>query len=68
MSSTSSGLISATRSRWRRGFLRLFSGATNELGRIAPGHFASLVHLDDDLRVLETWIEGRPTADGSRAQ
>lgn len=38
----------------------------NELGRIAPGHLASLVHLDDELRVLETWIEGRPTADGSR--
>jgi N-acetylglucosamine-6-phosphate deacetylase len=38
----------------------------NELGRIAPGHLASLVHLDDDLRVLETWIEGRPIADGSR--
>ena len=38
----------------------------NELGRIAPDHLASLVHLDDELRVLETWIEGRPTADGSR--
>ena len=38
----------------------------NELGRIAPRHLASLVHLDDELRVLETWIEGRPTADGSR--
>lgn len=38
----------------------------NELGRIAPGYLASLVHLDDDLRVIETWIEGRPTADGSR--
>jgi N-acetylglucosamine-6-phosphate deacetylase len=40
----------------------------NELGRIMPGHLASLVHLDDELRVLETWIEGRPTADGSRVQ
>lgn len=37
-----------------------------ELGRIAPGYLASLVHLDDDLRVLETWIEGRPTAEGSK--
>jgi N-acetylglucosamine-6-phosphate deacetylase len=36
-----------------------------DLGRIAPGHLASLVHLDDELRVCETWIEGRPTADGS---
>ena len=38
----------------------------HDLGRIAPGHLASLVHLDDELRVCETWIEGRPTADGSR--
>jgi N-acetylglucosamine-6-phosphate deacetylase len=31
----------------------------DELGRIAPGVLASLVHLGDDLKVLETWIEGR---------
>lgn len=37
-----------------------------ELGRIALGYLASLVHLDDDLRVLETWIEGRPTAEDSK--
>ena len=37
-----------------------------ELGRIAPGYLASLVHLDDDLRVLETWIEGRPGSYGSK--
>ena len=30
-----------------------------DLGRIAPGYLASLVHLDDDLNVLETWIDGR---------
>lgn len=36
-----------------------------ELGLIAPGYLASLIHLDDDLRVLETWIEGRHAADGS---
>lgn len=36
-----------------------------ELGRIAPGYLASLVHLDDELRVLETWIEGRPSHDSS---
>jgi N-acetylglucosamine-6-phosphate deacetylase len=36
----------------------------HDLGRIAPGYLASLVHLDDRLHVLETWIEGRPTADG----
>jgi N-acetylglucosamine-6-phosphate deacetylase len=31
-----------------------------DLGRIAPGYLASLVHLDEELRVLETWIEGQP--------
>ena len=32
-----------------------------DLGRIAPGYLASLVHLDDELRVTETWGEGQPT-------
>ncbi len=36
-------------------FLRL----DHELGRIKPGYLASLVHLDDDLQVLETWIDGK---------
>ena len=31
----------------------------HDLGRIAPGYFANLVHLDDALKVRETWIEGR---------
>ena len=31
----------------------------HELGRVAPGYLASLVHLGDDLYVRETWIEGR---------
>ena len=31
-----------------------------DLGRIAPGYLASLVHLDHELHVLETWIEGCP--------
>ena len=56
------GDVLAMASRVPATFLR----RDNELGRIAPGHLASLVHLDDELRVLETWIEGRPTADGSR--
>ena len=30
----------------------------NELGRIAKGFIASLVHLSDDLRVNKTWING----------
>jgi N-acetylglucosamine-6-phosphate deacetylase len=36
-------------------FLRL----DNELGRIAPGYLASLVHLGEDLSVKQTWIGGR---------
>jgi N-acetylglucosamine-6-phosphate deacetylase len=31
----------------------------NDLGRIGPGYFANLVHLGDDLRVRQTWIEGK---------
>ena len=30
-----------------------------ELGRLAPGYLASLVHLDDELMVRETWVEGQ---------
>ena len=35
-----------------------FLGLDGELGRIAPGHRASLVLLDDGLQVRESWIEG----------
>ena len=35
-----------------------FLGLDGELGRIAPGYRASLVLLDDDLNVAETWIDG----------
>ena len=35
-------------------FLRL----ERELGRIAPGYRANLVHLTDDLAVTATWIDG----------
>ncbi len=31
----------------------------HELGRVKPGYLASLVHLDDDLQVLQTWIDGK---------
>lgn len=31
----------------------------HELGRIKAGYLANLVHLSDDLRVLETWIDGK---------
>lgn len=33
-------------------------GLGDRLGRIAPGHRADLVLLDDGLQVVETWIDG----------
>ncbi|MDE2138695.1 MAG: N-acetylglucosamine-6-phosphate deacetylase [Gammaproteobacteria bacterium] len=46
-------------SQWPAEFLRLGS----EYGRIAPGQRANLVAADDDLKVLETWIDGRSFAE-----
>jgi N-acetylglucosamine-6-phosphate deacetylase len=40
-----------------------FLGLGKELGRIAPGYRANLVAADDELQVLETWIDGRSTQD-----
>jgi N-acetylglucosamine-6-phosphate deacetylase len=40
-----------------------FLGLGHELGRIAPGYRASLVAADEELKVLETWIDGRSTRD-----
>jgi N-acetylglucosamine-6-phosphate deacetylase len=49
-------------SQWPAEFLRLGS----EYGRIAPGQRANLVAADDEFKVLETWIDGRSSAeDGS---
>lgn len=36
-----------------------FLGIGDRYGRIAPGHAADLVLLDDDVRVRATWIAGR---------
>jgi N-acetylglucosamine-6-phosphate deacetylase len=47
----------AMASRTPAAFLR----RDRDLGRIAPGYLASFVHLDDELRVRETWVEGEPT-------
>jgi N-acetylglucosamine-6-phosphate deacetylase len=33
----------------------------HRLGRLTSGYLANLVHLDDALKVKETWIEGRPS-------
>ncbi|HTX51544.1 MAG TPA: N-acetylglucosamine-6-phosphate deacetylase [Caulobacteraceae bacterium] len=44
-----------------------FLGLDHELGRIAVGCFADLALLDDDLRVLDTWIHGAAASDSDRA-
>lgn len=51
-------LADATRmaSAYPAAFLRL----DTEVGHIAPGQRANLVHVDDDIRVLRTWIDGVP--------
>jgi N-acetylglucosamine-6-phosphate deacetylase len=40
-----------------------FLGLGKDTGRIAAGYRANLVAADDQLRVLETWIDGRSTQD-----
>ena len=35
-----------------------FLRVDHELGRIAAGHLASMVHLDQSLHVQKTWVEG----------
>ena len=40
-----------------------FLGLGHELGRIAPGYRADLVLIDDEVRVQETWIAGRDSAE-----
>ena len=41
-----------------------FLGLGHELGRIAPGYRANLVLADDQLNVLDTWIDGQSVASG----
>ena len=36
-----------------------FLGLGHVIGRIRPGYRANLVLADDDLNVVETWIDGR---------
>jgi N-acetylglucosamine-6-phosphate deacetylase len=35
-----------------------FLGLDHELGRIAPDYRANLVLLDDNIEVLESWVDG----------
>jgi N-acetylglucosamine-6-phosphate deacetylase len=39
-----------------------FLGLAHELGRIAPGYRANFVLADEQLQVLDTWIDGEPTS------
>ena len=53
------GLPPRRRARaWRRWRRPNSCGLDDELGRIAPGYRASLVLLDDELKVRATWIDG----------
>jgi N-acetylglucosamine-6-phosphate deacetylase len=38
-----------------------FLGIAHDTGRIRAGYRANLVLADDDLNVLETWIDGQPS-------
>ena len=41
-----------------------FLGLGNKLGRIAPGYRADLAAFEpDDIKVLETWVAGKPSRD-----
>jgi N-acetylglucosamine-6-phosphate deacetylase len=41
-----------------------FLGLAHEIGRIAPGYRANFVLADEQLRVLDTWIDGNPDSAG----
>ena len=46
-------------SQWPAEFL----GLAHDSGRIAPGYRANLVLADDELNVIETWIDGRSSSE-----
>jgi N-acetylglucosamine-6-phosphate deacetylase len=60
------GLDLAEASRMASANPAAFLGLDGERGRIAPGCYADLVLLDDDLQVLDTWIGGRATDEADR--
>jgi N-acetylglucosamine-6-phosphate deacetylase len=43
-----------------------FLGLAHKIGRIAPGYKANFVLADDQLRVLDTWIDGQPDSPAAR--
>ena len=52
------GLPLAQAARMASQYPAEFLGLGGELGRIAPGYRANLVAADEDVNVLDTWIEG----------
>ena len=45
-----------------------FLGPCDELGRIAPGYRANLVATNVDIKILDTWIDGRAASWDSRSR
>lgn len=35
-------------------------GAIENLGSLATGHFANVVHIDDDMQLQQVWLDGKP--------
>ncbi len=52
------GLSIAEAARMASEYPAAFLGLDHELGRIAPGYRAGLVLMNDELRVVRTWIDG----------
>jgi N-acetylglucosamine-6-phosphate deacetylase len=53
------GLDIAEAARMASEYPAEFLGLGHEIGRIAPGYRANLVLMDDEFKVLRTWIDGR---------
>lgn len=70
---TQLGVDLATAARMASLHPATFLGLGHEFGRIAPGYRANLVAVDDDVRVVHTWIDGALSrgaytrGDGARA-
>ncbi|HKZ74581.1 MAG TPA: N-acetylglucosamine-6-phosphate deacetylase [Steroidobacteraceae bacterium] len=55
------GIELAEAARMASQYPAAFLGLDTTLGRIAPGYRANLALVDDELDVLETWIDGQPS-------
>jgi N-acetylglucosamine-6-phosphate deacetylase len=59
------GLDIAEAARMASEYPAEFLGLGHEIGRIAPGYRANLVLMDDEFKVLRTWIDGRSSPTSS---